>query len=91
MEALLANQCPQPILVVFYSNHTLGRFIEEVLKFVGEHEIIRAGDDITAGNGAKIIVMTTINAAKHRHLIDRTQPRITSKVLFYFLFYFYLS
>lgn len=84
MEALLANECPQPILVVFNSSHTLDRFLEAVRKFVDADGIIRTGNDIAAGKSAQIIVMTTNNAAKHRHIIDRTQPRITSKVILIF-------
>lgn len=112
MEALLANDCPLPILIVFCTNHTLDRFLEGVLKFCNAHDVLRVSTnstsvgvlakcnlssiksklklegeagDMATGKCAKIIGMTTTAAAKYRHIIDASQPKITSKSFGYLI------
>lgn len=110
VETLLANGCPQPILIIFSTNQTLDRFLEGVLKFCNDHKVVRVSDsksgifnqcnlssiksrlklhgnagDIAVGKSAQIMVMTTINAVKYRHIIDGSQPRITGKIVINFV------
>lgn len=51
---------------------------KECLRFNG----LRNQEDIEIVKKAKIIGMTTTGAAKYRHIIDGTKPRITSKLAF---------
>lgn len=50
----------------------------ECLRFNG----LRKQEDIEIVNKAKIIGMTTTGAAKYRHIIEGTKPKITSKLRF---------
>lgn len=43
METLLANTTARPILIVCYTNHALDQFLEGILKFCGQDDLVRIG------------------------------------------------
>lgn len=85
VQALLANACPLPILIVCRTENGLDRFLEGILMFCDKGELLRVGElsDIAAAQHAKIIGMTVNDAAKHnyRRLINvfNLVPKIASK------------
>lgn len=60
MEALLANDCPRPILIVCCTNHALDQFLEGLLEFCAENELIRVG----GASKSEILERYNLNAIK---------------------------
>lgn len=90
VQTLLANACPLPILYICRTNQGLDRFHAGISKFCYKNELFRIGasDDIAAARQAKIIAMTTTDAANNNYrrfietIIDMGMaPKIMSKHL----------
>lgn len=62
LEALLVNNCPEPLLLVSNTNRTLDRMLEGILKFCNVEKMLR----ISGGSKSKILEKCNLSSVKSK-------------------------
>lgn len=71
METLLANTTARPILIVCYTNHALDQFLEGILKFCGQDDLIRIGGKSQSESLQNLNLSNVIKAKRNEHQISQ--------------------